>query len=356
VKREISVFCVRPESSLDETIRCIDRNTKGIALVVDADRRLIATITDGDVRRWILAGVGLQRVVHDLLDKKTPGHTRPITATIDTDPAILLQLMNDALIRQVPLLDEAGRVVDLVTLDDLVPSPNLPLQAVIMAGGFGTRLLPLTADVPKPMLPIGDRPLMELIIDQLRRAGISRINVTTHHQAQKIKSHFNDGADFGVDLHYVDEDQPLGTAGALGLMSKPSEPLLVINGDILTEVNFRDMLSFHREHHADMTVAVRKYDIAVPYGVIESDSVYVQRLTEKPNVSFFVSAGIYLLEPSVHSVIPNREHFNMTDVIQRLIDAGRPVVSFPVREYWLDIGRHADYVAAQDFIAKEHSS
>ena len=348
-KRDVSVFCVRPESSLDDAIRCIDRNMKGIALVVDAERRLIATITDGDVRRWILAGVGLQSIIQGLLDKKSPAHTTPVTAPVETDPATLLQLMNEQLIRQVPLLDVDGCVVDLVTLDDLVPSTSLPMEAVIMAGGFGTRLLPLTADMPKPMLPIGDRPLMELIIDQLRRAGISRINVTTHHHAQKIKSHFNDGANFGVDLRYVDEDQPLGTAGAIGLMSRPSEPLLVINGDILTEVNFRDMLAFHREHNADMTVAVRKYDIAVPYGVIESDSVYVQRLTEKPNVSFFVSAGIYLLEPSVHPMIPNGEHFNMTDVIQRLIDAGRPVVSFPVREYWLDIGRHDDYAAAQDF-------
>lgn len=350
-------FCVGVDNLLDDAVRCIDRNAKGIALVVDAERRLLATITDGDVRRWILAGFGLDRPIQEFLrEKSSHGHLTPVTAAAGTDRGVLLQLMNDELVRQVPLLDEAGHVVDLVTIDDLVPSSNLPLEALIMAGGFGTRLLPLTAEMPKPMLPIGDRPLMELIIDQLRRAGINRINVATHHQAQKIKSYFNDGVNFGVDLRYVDEDQPLGTAGALGLMSQPTEPLLVINGDILTKVNFRAMLAFHREHRAEMTVAVRKYDIAVPYGVIETDSVYVRSLAEKPNLSFFVSAGIYLLEPSVHAEIPNGEHFNMTDLIQRLIQAGHPVVSFPVREYWLDIGHHADYAAAQQFVAKEEST
>jgi len=232
----------------------------------------------------------------------------------------------------------------------LLPDRALPLQAVIMAGGGGTRLRPLTENVPKPMLPVNDRPLMELIIEQLSQAGIRQVNVTTHYKGQQIVDHFGDGQDFGVELNYINEDRPLGTAGALGLMKTPQEPVLVINGDVLTQLNFRAMFDYHREHQADLTVAVRKYDLNVPYGVIESDGAFVRGLVEKPLLSFFVNAGIYLLEPSVHRYIPHGQRFDMTDLIQRLLEEERPVVSFPVVEYWLDIGLHADYKQAQEDI------
>lgn len=349
----IGIFCIGWDRSIDDAVRCIDHNTKGIALVVDTDRKLVGTITDGDVRRWILRGLSLDRPILEMLGTKKSLHPKPVTARSGTDHATLLKLMQDLLVRQVPLLDDEERVLDLATLDDLLPNQSLPVQAVIMAGGFGTRLMPLTENLPKPMLPVGDRPLMESIIDQLRRAGIHRVNVTTHYERDKIKSYFGDGENFGVGLHYVDEDEPLGTAGALSLMASPTEPLLVINGDIQTQVDFRAMLQFHREHEVDMTVAVRKYAVDVPYGVVECEGVLVKGLQEKPQLSFFVNAGIYLLEPSVHAVIPNGRNFHMTELIQRLIAAGRPVASFPVREHWLDIGRHADYAAAQEFAKSE---
>ena len=158
----------------------------------------------------------------------------------------------------------------------------MPLQAVVMAGGQGLRLRPLTEDIPKPMLPVGERPLLEHIVGQLRESGIRRVNVTTHYKPEKIKDHFGDGQEFGVEMSYVSEGRPLGTAGALGLMDRPQEPVLVMNGDILTQVDFRSMLAYHQEHAADMTVAVRQYDLEVPYGVVESNGVYVQRLQEKP--------------------------------------------------------------------------
>ena len=345
---DLSDLCIAPDSSIRQAIACIDRNEKGIVLITDEDRRLIGTITDGDVRRAVLAGESLDAPVSELLARKAVSpYPEPVTARVGTERSALLQLMQERVIRQVPLLDADGRVVGLVTMDELLPDQVLPLQAVIMAGGFGTRLRPLTEDLPKPMLPVGNRPLMELIVGQLRQAGIRRVNVATHYMAESIIEHFGDGHDFGVELNYVTEDRPLGTAGALGLMRTPQEPVLVINGDILTRVDFRAMLAYHQEHEADLTVAVRKYDLNVPYGVIESDGAFVRGLAERPVLSLFINAGIYLLEPSVHRYIPKDQCFDMTDLIQRLLDEDRPVASFPILEYWLDIGKHVDYEQAQ---------
>jgi len=235
-------------------------------------------------------------------------------------------------------------------MDSLVPDQPLPVQAVVMAGGKGTRLHPLTAETPKPMLRVGERPVLEIIIGQLREAGIKQVKVTTHHKSEKIEEHFGDGKEFGIELSYVEEDRPLGTVGGLGLLEIPQETTLVINGDILTRVDFRAMLAYHREHQADLTVAVRQYDIKVPYGIIECEGSMVRGVSEKPLLGFFVNAGIYLLEPGVYQFIPSGQRFDMTELIQRVLREGRTVVSFPIREYWLDIGQREDYEQAQEEI------
>ena len=335
------------DNSIGQAIAGIDRNHRGIVLVVTSDRHLLGTITDGDVRRALLAGMNLESPVSALLSMKTAANLSPVTASLGTPVDTLLSLMRQNFLRQIPILNEVGQVVDLVTLDDLLPGQDLLLQAVIMAGGLGTRLRPLTEDMPKPMLPVDGKPLIEHVIEQLRQVGIRRVNVMTHYKSEKIVDHFGDGRAFGVELNYVDEERPLGTGGALGLMTPPNEPVLVINGDILTQVDFRAMLYFHQENHADMTIGVRRYEMQVPYGVIECEGVHVRRLQEKPQVGFLVNAGIYLLEPSVYQFMPQNASFNMTDLIQWLLDAGRTVVSFPIHEYWLDIGQHADYTQAQ---------
>jgi dTDP-glucose pyrophosphorylase len=346
---ELSKFIVSPDNSIRQVIAFIDRNEKGIALVVDKQQKLLGTITDGDIRRAILEGQRLDEPVSKLITRKfKSSYPKPVTARLGTQRTDLLQLMQERAVRQVPLLDANGRVAELVTLDELMPDKFLPLQAVIMAGGSGTRMRPLTEDLPKPMLPVGDRPLMEVIIEQLRQAGIGRVNVTTHYLPEKITDYFGNGENFGVELNYVSEDRPLGTAGSLGLIDWPKETLLVINGDILTKVNFRAMLNYHREHRADITVGVRKYELQVPYGVVECEDQRVCHLREKPSLSFFVNAGIYMLEPRVIQYIPNDQHYDMTDLIERLIQKGRSVVSFPIVEYWLDIGEPSDYARAQE--------
>jgi len=346
---DTSTLSLRENATVADAIACIDRSARvSIALVVDEQDRLVNTLSDGDVRRGLLAGLRLTDSIAQLLQIKarTP-HPLPVTALAGTDDGTLLEIMRMRNVRQIPLVTPFGRAVDICTLGDLIPEVPHALQAVVMAGGEGRRLRPLTDAIPKPMLPVGGRPLMELIIDQLRDVGVRKFNIATHYQAEKIIEHFRDGSAFGVDIAYTREESPLGTGGALGLMEPPTDPVLVINGDILTDIDFRAMHAFHEENGAQMTVAVRRYEVAVPYGVVECDGVRLTGLREKPDLNFFVNAGIYLLEPAVYSLIPPNVHLNMTDLVELLIARGDCVVSFPVREYWLDIGQHADYERAQ---------
>ncbi len=349
---DLTTLCLRRGSTFREAVLRMDKSRLGIVLVVDEESRLMGTITDGDLRRAILADVDLESPVEALLARKAgSAYAHPVTAPAGQDGMLYASLLKEHRLLHLPLLDEEDRVVGLVTLDEFVPREEIfPTQALIMAGGAGERLRPLTESLPKPMLPVGDRPLMEIIIGQLREAGIRRVNVATHHEPEKITSHFGDGQKFGVELSYLSEDRPLGTAGALGLMETPKETLLVINGDILTDIDFQAMGVYHKEHQADLTVAVRQCDLKVPYGVIECEGAQVRTLSEKPTFNVLVNAGIYLLEPSVYPFIPAGERFDMTELIQRLLLEGRTVISFPVREYWLDIGQMADYEQAQEQI------
>lgn len=347
---DVSAYCVGPDNSVHEAIRRMDATRRGIILVVDTERRLVGTVTDGDIRRAVLNNTDLNEPVRVLLKQKEGTRfATPLTAPVDADQSTLIVLFRRYDIRHLPVVDENQHVVGLVTLDECVAAPT-PLKAVIMAGGFGQRLGSLTEETPKPMLSVGGRPLMELIIEQLRSVGIHDIHITTHHKSEKITEHFGDGQEFGVRLSYITEEKPLGTAGALGLMQLPTETTLVMNGDILTEVDFKSMLAYHREHNADLTMAVRKYELHLPYGVVECDGPSVRQLTEKPAMAFFVNAGIYLLEPGVYEFISPKKRLDMTELIQSLIAAGRLVSSFPIREYWIDIGEYADYEKAQEYM------
>ena len=336
---------IGPASSVREVMELIDRSGIGIALVLDESQHLLGTVTDGDIRRAILAGTDLNSSVGQLLLQRQDHN--PLTAPLDTSDTMLLHLMNESGVRQIPLVDEDNRVVDVTLLSDLVKEFELPIRAVVMAGGLGTRLRPLTDTLPKPMLPVGSRPLLELIVERLKQSGIRRLNVATHYKGEIIADHFKDGQDFGVEITYVKEDQPLGTVGALSLLEDSEDPLLVINGDILTHVDFREMLNFHREHNAELTIAVRQYEFNVPYGVVETDGVSVKGISEKPTVRQFINAGIYLLNPSVRRLVPVQQQYDMPDLIHRIISEGRQVVCFPVREYWLDIGIADHYIQAQ---------
>lgn len=349
---ELSRLVVAPESSVRAVMECIDRSAKGIALVLDNERRLIGTVTDGDIRRAILAGMDLDLSISELLEQRQPAFASgAVTAPQGTADTVLLHMMADTSVRHIPLVDDQGCVVDIAFLSELVKEYELPLRAIVMAGGYGTRLRPLTDDVPKPMLPVGNRPLLELIVEQLKQAGIRQVNVATHYKGEMIAQHFKNGEAFGVDIRYVKEDQPLGTAGALSLLEEIDEPLLVMNGDILTRVDFRSMLHFHREHRAELTVGVRQYEFRVPYGVVDTDGVAVTGISEKPVVRQFINAGIYLLSPLVRRLIPIGQPYDIPDLIERLLKEERTVVCFPIREYWLDIGKADHYDQAKADLA-----
>ena len=351
----LNIHCIiAPQTTIGEAIKALEKNLKGIVLICDEQRHLLGTVTDGDIRRAFLRGQGLDTPIAAVLEfKQSSGYSTPITAAATTPRPQLVRRMHEHLIRQMPLLSPDGQVVDLITVDDLIPDPGAGMQALVMAGGFGTRLQPLTDEVPKPMLPVGEKPLLEHIINQLKDTGISEVSISTHYLSDKITEHFKDGADFGMNLSYLQESEPLGTAGALRLLPPPQGPLLVVNGDILTKVDFQAMRQYHREHAALLTVAVRKYDFRVPYAVIQQQDGFAQRIAEKPVYEFFTNAGIYILEPPALEAIPAHGRFDMPDLIQVLLDRKQPVAIFPIHEYWLDIGQWDDYQKAQaDFAVK----
>jgi dTDP-glucose pyrophosphorylase/CBS domain-containing protein len=335
-----------PTASISDAIAQLDKAGTGALVLCTPDRMLCGLLTDGDIRRAILRRVPMETPCESIASRK------PRTATTTVTVAEALDLMNEHDIDQLPVIDAKGRVTRLLLRNDLARGSRGQLTAVIMAGGYGKRLLPLTESVPKPMLPVGDKPLLELTIQQLRRSGIRDISLTTHYLPESIVKHFGDGSAFGVRLHYLREDLPLGTAGGLRLMKRTDNPFLVINGDILTGVPFKEMLNFHRKFGALLTVGVRKYDVHVPFGVVECEEVNITHIREKPSLNFFINAGIYLLEPSACDYIPIGERFDMTDLIQKILEAGKPVVSFPIMEYWLDVGQHEDYQKAQDDVLK----
>jgi len=351
---DLIALCTGPTSSIHEALAQMNTSRAGIVLVVDEDTKLLGTVTDGDVRRAILANVSIDSPVSFLLDRKVATELAlPVTESADADSPTMLDSLRRHNIRHLPLVDREQRVVGLVTIDDFVPKETPPLQAVVMAGGFGTRLSPLTDTLPKSMLPIGDRPILELIIDQLRQSGVSKVNLTTHYKKDIITDHFGDGDGFGVEIQYVEEDQPMGTAGAISLLEWSDDPILVINGDILTDVNFRNMLQFHQEQQADMSVAVRYHEFQLPYGAVTTEGVEITGITEKPMICNLINAGIYLLNPSVRRLIPSGQRYDMTDLIERLIKDDRRVVSFPIGEYWIDIGKVEDYDKARADVAAE---
>lgn len=342
-------LAIRRDDTLRDAIEQVDRNRRGAVLVLDEDARLLDVLTDGDLRRAVIAETDLEMPVEFIASRRENSpYAVPVTAACDATREALLALMQCHAVRHVPLLDEQGIVVDFVTFEELLPGSELAMEAVIVAGGRGVRLRPLTDTVPKPMLPIGDRPLLEYTVEHLRAAGVPRVHIATHYRADQIVRHFGDGEEFGVDVRYLREPSALGTAGSLTLLGPTSGPILVMNGDVLTSLDLRALYAFHKEQRAALTVAARPYRMEVPYGVLRCEGSHVLGISEKPEYRFFVNAGVYLLEPEALALIPKGRASDMTDLIERLLTLGRRVSNFPLVEYWLDVGRPDDYARAQE--------
>jgi len=334
---------VPQNTSIIDAVNIIDKSGMQIGLVVDENHLLLGVVTDGDVRRAILNRVSLDEPVQTIMEKKpTVGH-------INDDRKTILRTLKQKVIRQLPILDDSGRVVGLETLFNLVNQEYLDNPVVIMAGGLGTRLRPLTEDCPKPLLRVGDKPILETILENFLSFGFRRFYFSVNYRADMIHDHFGNGEKWGAEISYIEEKAPLGTAGALSMLPiKPSQPFLVMNGDLLTKVNFRHLLDFHADHEADATMCVRQYQFQVPYGVVQTDGLQLLEVEEKPVHSFFVNAGIYVLNPGVLDMIPANTSYDMPELFEHLLDqgGGKPTV-FPIREYWLDIGQLNDFEKAK---------
>jgi dTDP-glucose pyrophosphorylase len=329
---------LRQDSTILDAIQKIDASRLQIALVVDENNKLLGTVTDGDIRRSILKGISLNESVQRIMNPN------PVVSKEGEVREVALAAMQRRRLRHIPIVDEYGRVTGLETLDEFLQSRTRPNRVVLMAGGPGSRLYPLTAECPKPMLKVGNKPLLEIILENLVEYGFRRFYISVNYMADVVKTHFGDGSRWGADICYLQEDQKLGTAGGLSLLpEKPGESLLVMNGDLLTKVNFSQLLEFHSSHNAQATMCVREYDFQVPYGVVKISDQHITGIDEKPVQRFFVNAGIYVLEPDSLTLIPPNTYFDMPTLFERMIAEQRNTAVFPIREYWLDIGRLADY-------------
>lgn len=341
--------CVREGSTLRQVLELITRTGKQIALVVDGERRLVGVATDGDLRKAILRGASLDAKVDEVMNRN------PVVAAQGLGHPEALALMRSRSIRHLPLLDARRAVMDLLILENLLaPPPSLDNPAVIMAGGEGRRLRPLTEATPKPLLSVGGKPLLEILIERLRQSGIARVIIALHHKPDMIRERLGDGSRLGVAIEYVEEPRPLGTMGALRLMQdRLDRPFFVVNADILTKCDFGAMWAFHRSQGMPaMTVGVSIHQVDIPYGEFTLHGTQVTRVEEKPRKEFPVNAGIYLLDPSVIALIPDGQYFDATDLIRTLLDAGRPVAAHLIREYWLDVGRLHDLEKANRDVAE----
>ncbi len=332
-----------PEDSIQKAIEVIDQAALGIALVVDERKALLGTVTDGDIRRGLIRHLAMESPVSMVMNAS------PKTASVNREKKQLLALMKTENVHQLPLLDSDGRVVGLETLYNLTETKQYDNAVFLMAGGFGTRLRPLTNSCPKPMLAVGEQPILETILENFISYGFHSFFISVHYLAEKVKAYFGDGSRWGVTIEYVEEREPLGTAGALSLLPRDvvNQSVIVMNGDILTKVNFEHLRRFHDEQEAAATVCVKEYDFQIPYGVISSDEHRITGIVEKPVQRFFVGAGIYALSPGVIAGMESGVRLDMPDLLQRLVEQDKLVNMFPIHEYWLDVGRLDDYERAQ---------
>lgn len=331
---------VSQDTPFGETIRRIDASGMQIALVVDADNRLVGVVTDGDIRRAMLDGHGIDFATEGVMNR------HPLALPVGTTQEDVLNYMRRHTIHHVPLVDADGILCGVYFIDELIGVVKHPNVVVLMAGGLGSRLRPLTDACPKPLLPVGGKPILERILERFVEQGFEHFYISVNYRAEMIQDHFGSGDRWGVRIDYLRENERLGTAGALALLPvRPEHPLLVMNGDLLTEVDFVSLLREHERQQVDATMAVREFEMQIPYGVVNVIDGYIESLQEKPAHKFLVNAGIYVLEPTVLEKIPSG-FVDMPTLFDGLRKEGR-TWAYPLREYWVDIGRLEDLEAVQ---------
>ncbi len=334
---------ISPNVSIREAWRVLDASGLRIVVAVDEDGILVGVATDGDIRRGLLKETGLEDPINDVLN------TSPVTASTELSKEALVSLMEEHSLLAIPLVDRC-KLVGVETLHGLLSVPRIDNPVFIMAGGFGTRLKPLTDNCPKPMLKVGNKPMLEIVIDGFKKSGFHNFYISTHFMPEIIRSYFGDGTAWDISITYVHEDMPLGTGGALGLLpdSLPQDlPVIVINGDVLTKTDFCRVLKFHNQSNADATMCVREYEYKIPYGVVNGECGNVLSMDEKPTKRFSVNAGIYVLSPELIASVSKNEKIDLPTLLEKNISKGKAIKMVPIHEYWLDIGRIEDFQRAQ---------
>lgn len=328
-------------ATLQQAIQQLDASGLQIILVVGPDDVLAGTVTDGDVRRGLLRGVSLASPLGMVMNRA------PLVAPPGLPLSAMREIMRANKVHQLPVVDEAGRIVGLQIWDELDVVTRRPNLMVVMAGGRGVRLLPHTENCPKPLLPVGGKPMLEHIIERARSDGFERFAIAVHYLGHMIEDYFGDGERWGVTIEYIREETPLGTGGALSLMTPPAEPFVVTNGDVLTEVRYGDILNFHEKHDAVATMAVQAYEWQHPFGVVRISGVDIIGFEEKPIMRSHVNAGIYVIDPAALGVLQPQKPCDMPGLFERVRASGRRTIVYPMHEPWLDVGRPADLEQAR---------
>ena len=333
---------LREAASVKDAIASLNDSGMQIVLVIDGAGALLGTITDGDIRRGILRGVGMNDPAVSIL------HRDPIVFPPGMDRQAALQVMQGNGLHQLPIVDEERRVIGLHLWSMADVPTTRPNTMVVMAGGRGTRLRPHTESCPKPMLPVGGKPMIQHIVERARSEGFEHFVFAIHYLGGMIEDHFGDGSQFGVEISYLREERALGTGGALSLMTRrPDAPFLVTNGDVLSEVRYGEILDFHIRHGAAATMAVRPHEWQHPFGVVHTDGVDIAGFEEKPTIRSRINAGIYALNPDALDYLSSGNHCDMPTLFERLQASAHRTIVYPMHEPWLDVGRPADLERAR---------
>ncbi len=338
---------ISPDTPLVGAIDIIDALGLQIALVINENGQLLGTVTDGDIRRAILKKLGLDTPVSQIMNHQ------PHFIDRNTSRENALLLMKNKKIRQIPVLDDDNRVVGLEIADELLKPALRDNWVILMAGGLGKRLQPLTESCPKPLLKVGSKPVLETVLESFIEQGFRHFYIAVNYKAEMIIQHFGDGSQWDVEIKYLYERQQLGTAGALSLLpSQPDHPLLLMNGDILTKINFGQLLDFHQKNLTSATICIKEQYSQIPYGVVTIQQNRLQQIDEKPLQHFFINAGLYVLNPEIIDLIPSNTYFDIPELISILMLKGQEIAVFPIREYWIDIGHIDDYEKANNEFAE----
>ncbi len=337
-----SMIIIKIDQTLKQAMEVLNKTKLHICFVVGGDGKLIGSLTDGDVRRAFLNGANLQSNVADYMNK-TP---KMIQEGLSIEE--IVQHMNTWGVRQLPVVNAQGMITKVETVEGVMDLFQKPNRVILMAGGFGKRLSPLTDHIPKPLLQVDGIPILEHILRRFKELGFYKFTVSVNYKAEMIMAHFGDGTKFGLEIEYLREDKPLGTCGALSLLKeRPKEPFFVMNGDLLTRANFSAILEYHKSQKSYATMCVREHSFEVPYGVVKSDGNQIISIEEKPKENTFINAGIYVLSPEALDHINENIYLDMPTLFMDLKNQDKRVISCILRDYWLDIGRMEDFHKAQ---------